>query len=416
MVVPINKLIVVILFFLTGISAAAEIPVSYPVYDSVSNKQPVSNHRAAHSGMRWQILPGENIRQIASLMFPKDSIVRHQLIRAIIRANPEHFPDGTYQPLPSGTIIHIPDLRTIGAYSKSSIKTRKPAPTNHVANKGSPANPETTNPDLNSHLLELQLLNQLQQVAENELRESNSLTKKIEFLESRLAEINSWYSLRVQEQYKQPIDHSDTLQETTIPVLHNLTTANENNPTPVENQVSFDTVFILGILFTVLIIAVVLRYYRKIQERLTQSSHSPLLSGVEAADHHYYDVLTSSQSNTEVRPLEKNLSYENNQIASEASLLVKQDNPEAAVQLLQKQLSINQLDLPGWILLFQLLYHLGNKTDFKKNARRFKRLGEFPDVWIQVQNLGHRLEPDEPLYFDEQKRQEKFFPDLSGAS
>ena len=101
------------------------------------------------------------------------------------------------------------------------------------------------------------------------------------------------------------------------------------------------------------------------------------------------------------------------QVASDAELLVKQGNPEAAVQFLQKQLSIHRFDVPGWILLFELLYASGSKADFRKNARRFRRLGEFPDLWAQIQNLGHRLEPDEPLYFDEQKRKERFFPDSS---
>lgn len=40
----------------------------------------------------------------------------------------------------------------------------------------------------------------------------------------------------------------------------------------------------------------------------------------------------------------------------------------------------------------------------------------FPDIWRQIQALGHRLEPNESLYFDEQKRREKFFSDTSQVS
>jgi len=34
---------------------------------------------------------------------------------------------------------------------------------------------------------------------------------------------------------------------------------------------------------------------------------------------------------------------------------------------------------------------------------------------MQIQNLGNKLEPGEPLYFDEQKRKEKFFSGASAA-
>ena len=94
---------------------------------------------------------------------------------------------------------------------------------------------------------------------------------------------------------------------------------------------------------------------------------------------------------------------------AETHSLIKQDNPEAMIQLLQKQLAINPNDISAWLHLFELLYKSGNKQDFKKHARRFKRLGEFPDIWAQIQNLGNHLESDELLYFDEQKRKEKFF-------
>ncbi|MBA3756616.1 MAG: hypothetical protein H0X02_10470, partial [Nitrosomonas sp.] len=89
--------------------------------------------------------------------------------------------------------------------------------------------------------------------------------------------------------------------------------------------------------------------------------------------------------------------------------------PEIEIQQLQKQLAINQHDISGWLLLFELLYKSGNKRDFKKNARRFKRLREFPDIWVQIQDLGHRLEPNESLYFNEQKRKEKFFSDSTAT-
>ncbi|MEK7792111.1 MAG: hypothetical protein AAB306_03090, partial [Pseudomonadota bacterium] len=62
-----------------------------------------------------------------------------------------------------------------------------------------------------------------------------------------------------------------------------------------------------------------------------------------------------------------------------------------------------------WLLLFEILHSQNSKTEFKKHARRFKRLGLFPDTWAQIQAWGHALEPMEPLYFTEKERTEKFF-------
>ena len=125
MVAFLGKLIVVIIFFLSGTSAAVEVPVSFPTQDSIAHTKTIAAaDNAVTAGMQWQILPGEDILQIARLMFPKNSVARDTFIRAIIRTNPEHFPDQIYRSLPSGAIIHIPDLRTIGAYAKPAAKTR----------------------------------------------------------------------------------------------------------------------------------------------------------------------------------------------------------------------------------------------------------------------------------------------------
>lgn len=412
MVAFISKLIFVVISFLTGTSAATEVPVSFPAQDSIAHTKTIAAaDNAVTAGMQWQILPGEDILQIARLMFPEDAAVRNKLIRAMIGANPGHFPEGAYRSLPAGTIIRIPDLRTLDAYSRPLIKQQKPSTTNHLALSQERISgiPGSRSTQLNCHDLIAQLFTKLQQLAENESREFSVLIKRIEFLELQFAEINSRYSLEIQELHHQPIDHSGTAQEKG---MKNSAMPNETIETAAENDPISFVIGFAGILLTVLIAIIIAGSYRKIQRKLSQSIHSSdeLPLSPETPDDQ--QVPTSNQNNKELEAT-GNLSHDYSLMASEADLLVRQDNPAAAIQFLQKELSINRFDVSGWILLFELLYTSGSKTDFKKNARRFRRLGEFPDIWVQVQGLGHRLEPDEPLYFDEQKRKEKFFPDSS---
>lgn len=410
MVALISKLILVAIFSLAGVSAVAETTGAYSIQDSAIHK------KATKLTMQWELLPGENIPQIARLMFPKDSVTRDAFVRAVVRINPEHFPAGTYQPLPVGTVINIPDLRTIHAYSAPAVKKRHANITNSEAQSKPSVTPATAISNLNSNHLLLQLISQLEQVAQKETRDLVALTQHTDSLASQIAEIQSLYATKTQQPSEPQIGNSDGLQgiRPQLPEhFENPIPPAESNDTSWENPFSFDSVFVLGILLMVLIVILVLRNYRRIQERLTQPRDAPLSSGI--SNQHEYQMLFLDQDRHSA-DLMKGSPDASSEMASEARLMVKQDNSEAAIQFLQKQLATNKFDISGWLLLFELLYALNNKSGFKKNARRFKRLGKFSDIWVQIQDLGHRLEPDESLYFNEQKRKEKFFPDSSDSN
>ena len=406
--------ITVVTFLLIDSSVAYESPVSDSAQESIVNHESVPSRHAANSGMFWQILPGENIHQIASLMFPDEPTVRDSFIRAVIRTNPELFPDGIYQPLPTGTTIFIPDLRTINTYSRSLSKAQKPSKADNIVDNQLPETSEDSSPsNLTNNQSEWQWLIRLQQLAENELHELSILIKRIESLELRFDDIYPRLLALIQVFHEPVTDDAlpqqpDNNQQPDNPIL-----PDANNITLTENQPTFDTVFVIGILLTALIVLTMLWSYRKIKERFLQSTDTTVFP--ETADSHPFDDFAAHQENSSTEPPDR-LTNDYEQLAVTARSIAQQHGSEAAIQFLQKQLSIYRLDIPGWILLFELLFNSGSKTDFKKNARRFKRLGEFPDIWVQIQILGNRLEPDEPLYFDEQKRKERFFPDLSNSS
>ncbi len=406
----ISRLTLLVILFLTGVPVKAENPVLYPVLADTVQNDIATQPLASNTSMPWKLLPGENIRKIARLMFPQDSITQEKFIRTVILINPQLFPGGIYRQLAADTLVYIPDLRAIHATSASTVKKRqKIQPNNVPSTEHQKAAVEMIASNESNPLL-LQFMTQLEQIADKEIRELALLTQHTDSLASQIASLQSMHTLK-NSQSVQHADHSnDALQE--------ISTNHENLQNPIhsaqpsdeswENQFAFDTVFIVGIILTVLVIILILRNYSTIQEKLTRRRNSMLLSKVNIAHENETSFMNHYQPGIATTENSLNPSSE---MTSQARLMIKQGDSVAAIQFLQQQLAINTFDISGWLLLFELLYSLNNKPDFKKNARRFKRLGIFPDIWTQIQNLGHRLEPNEPLYFDEQKRKEVFFSD-----
>lgn len=484
MTVSIGKILFAALFLLT--SLCAEAALSDPDNNRIEpNARKSSALNPGRPGILWQILPGEDIRETARLIYPHNPAARDNLIRAIIRSNPQHFPDAKYQPLAAGTIIHFPDLRTIGAYAKTTNRSHK---TSSV--KKSPENqPHATSPtkvaETGNDPQLTRLIAQLDREAETESLELNTLIQHIGLLETRLSEFQTLLEAKTLHINDPPImtppvithgESSEHIEETIATANENTQPLEESTPpsavstpqTEIESQpeelpvttepkvapeeyqlestshdetapspqtditqqaanistldetsdnffddiLSPDTILLIAMLLTVLIVLVMLRSYRKIRDRHAHASD--IVTVLDTDERRRYEALFLRQdenneqfANIPTAPTEP--------ITAEAHALIEQDKTDEAIQTLQKQLAGNQQNIPGWLMLFELLYKTNNKRDFKKNARRFKRLNQAPDIWVQIQDLGHRLEPNEPLYFNEQKRKEKFFSDASAA-
>lgn len=485
MTAPIGKMLFAALLILAGL--CAEAALSDPDNHRVASDTPkTSTQSPARPGMMWQILPGEDIRETARLIYPQNSIARNNLIRAIIRTNPQHFPGGSYQPLAAGTIIHFPDLRTIGVYAKTEKKSHKTSP----VKKSPKPQPQTAPPlaiDKTDHDPQLtQMIARLDHEAETESHELSTLIQHIGSMEARFREFQTLLEAKnlhvgnspTTAATEAPLNEnpdSEPIQETglisgeiappveqpslppgnvgsptenellaeVIPPATESTIAAEADPresiahdeiTPsqqldstqhapnisseeapdiaLEDMISADNILLIGILLTILIVLIMLRSYRKIKERHAHASD--IVTILDTDERRRYEALFLRESeNTGQSP--ENPPAPDGQVIAEVRALIAEDKTDEAVQTLQKQLATNQQNIPGWLLLFELLYKANNKRDFKKNARRFKRLNQYPDIWMQIQSLGNKLEPSEPLYFDEQKRKEKFFSDASAA-
>ena len=440
-----GKLIFIILI-LAGTLVKAEVPVSNQTQDNIprTGTDTVFDYNAVKSGIQWRILPGEDIKQIARLIFPKDSVARNNFIHAIIHTNPRHFPDGTYQPLPAGTIIHIPDLRAISTYAKPATKTKKSNTAANLSKAKSSESPKKTveySVILNNNHPVFKLIVQLEQIAENETTELGTLLERMASLEKQIAAMQSMLTLKITVPNEQPIEIISTPLEKEVPDAQNTIVPSANNAQPVAETItppetnvpqlnhpigsdktsnnasiefilSSDSVFLFGLLLMLLSTILMLRNHHKIKERFTRYTDASL---PDVTERRRYEALLLHRRDSKLADLSKNVPEASSQTISAARVLIEQDNSDAAIQLLQKQLATNQRDIPGWLLLFEQLYKNNNKSDFKKNARRFKRMGKFSDIWIQIQKLGNQLEPNEPLYFDELKRKEKFFSDAPGS-
>lgn len=328
---------------------------------------------AAHPPFPWQILPGEDIAETARLIYPKDAMARENLVRAIIRINPDHFPQGANRQLAAGTVIQFPDLRTIGAYAKK-VTAKQPKRNSAIDSK------------------QLKLMESIAQLENTALAESQqlaTLTQHIATLESLLRE------------WRPPAAPSVPVTVDPAPQ----SSGDETQPgdvLPIADDAT-DLPVLAGALFALLIGLITLCSFRVIRQRFNRQP----IAATDAGQRETLLVLHRESESGEAARIPESTG----QVMAEVNTLIEQNNGAAAIELLQKQLAVNQSDINGWLQLFELLYQAGNKRDFKKNARRFKRMKVFPDIWLQIQELGSRLEPNESLYFSERQRKEKFFPE-----
>lgn len=383
-----------------------------------------SKPNSLYPPISWQILPGEDIAETARLVYPKDPVARDSLIRAIIRINPDHFPQGTNRLLAAGTVIQFPDLRTVGAYAKRTVGKQQKQSRIHRETRNRPQQTPVDNiaAQLKNNSAVTQLIAQLEKTAIAEAQELTELSAHIAALESLLHKLRSIPSAGTAagknffdgvpgaSTENSALPPVPTLQQHKTQPGSQVPALDEAPEPPIEVSASADTVVPVGILLTLLIALSVLRSYRSIKQRFARRNISS--GDADESDRHEALLLQREEA---AAASSGQLSESTGRIMAEVNSLIEQNDSAAAIELLQKQLATDQRDIQGWLQLFELLYKTGNKRDFKKNARRFKRMKKFPDIWMQIQELGSRLEPNESLYFNEQKRKEKFFPESTDS-
>ena len=99
-------------------------------------------------GVYWSMRPSDTLAGIAQKIYPKEPLYQKKMVWAIVQYNPQVFPNGRPEEPPTGTVIIIPDLRSVpavkvpgeadaGKTRKSSRKAKPPEAKNEPTDKAS---------------------------------------------------------------------------------------------------------------------------------------------------------------------------------------------------------------------------------------------------------------------------------------
>lgn len=99
----------------------------------------------------WEIREGESLKGLAKSIYPHNRKMRRTFIAAVRRANPDMAPTADSAPLPPGSLLKIPDLRTLAAEAtptpeRTVAKAEKPLPGIRPSPKTKPSIAQTTKP------------------------------------------------------------------------------------------------------------------------------------------------------------------------------------------------------------------------------------------------------------------------------
>ena len=114
-----------------------------------------------------------------------------------------------------------------------------------------------------------------------------------------------------------------------------------------------------------------------------------------------FPAQTASAANASLSPqiIEEELSEENS-ILEEAELYAKLGRSSTAIKLLQDMIKQKPAKVSSWKLLLSIYSSLAQKAEFEKTARKFLTLHPDSPSWGELQALGRTLDPNNPLYVD----------------
>lgn len=107
---------------------------------------PLTGTQPKGGGVYWSMRPGDTLAGIAQKIYPKEPFYQKKMVWAIVQYNPQVFPSGKPEEPPTGTVIIIPDLRSVpavkvpgeagvGKTRKSSLKVKPPETRNEPTDK-----------------------------------------------------------------------------------------------------------------------------------------------------------------------------------------------------------------------------------------------------------------------------------------
>lgn len=314
--------------------ATNTIPVVNSIEDNTHAQQSKENSFAT-SRQNWQIKPGENIFQIAQSMYPDNTNARKDLVRAIIKSNPQFFPNGVYQPIPAGTVIYLPDLQDIGSYAKPAHKKQNTRVIKQL--NGSDNSPAT----IENNDGFVQRMSHLEQDAENNTHDLNKLNQHIDTLSAQIAALQLASQRTIQASSRTESAAIDAIHVNNVTGVTNIpdttglakssnsattiaSTSLETNISPVTPETLIDTdpiiesesplieslldndLFLLtGLLLALLLVILLLRRFRSTRNK--HSRHEYDVADIQPIERHGLGGLSRKKTNPAICYQRRNL-------------------------------------------------------------------------------------------------------------
>jgi Tfp pilus assembly protein FimV len=103
----------------------------------------------------------------------------------------------------------------------------------------------------------------------------------------------------------------------------------------------------------------------------------------------------------EAQPQSSNARNEADSVMEEAQLYAVHGHPKKAIEMMNELVTQQPRNISAWVLLFSILSSLSNTEEFSRTARKFLKHHKNSPEWPGIQALGRTLEPNNPLYIDE---------------
>jgi len=409
----------------------APAPVPAPGAPPPSPPRPV----AASPAARWELRSGDTARSIAAAVYPAAPALQERLANAIVRANPDAFPDGDPGKAATGTAIVFPDLRSIGLKGAArTAATRLEAPaTPAAAAPGAMPVPQrttdlTTSPPATAPGPERRrepspddrsvpgLATGRVEGAPSRLQLSSSdreLLRSRRFSDEERALLQELQKLEADDQLSRILALKQRVAELDgqfAAVRARFEREAERAPTPPVAAVApagVETDLSLPLLGAGLGIAILLalffaqRQLRKAQQEAEPrgAAAAPLAAPrPQQAPTVPMPVVEAKVPEAKAAPERRPDARGVDAILEEAQLLMIHGHPLRAIKLLEEQIEGSGGEVRLWMLLFVLLRSQNMTKEFAEFLPKFRTTGPDPELWENIQALGHEMDPGNPLY------------------
>lgn len=408
---------------------------------------------APRSGTTWTIKPGDTLSSIARAIFPREPAMQEKLIRAIVSSNPHAFPGSQPGPIAEGTVIFIPHLRTLAAETpaaprpKTAEKETAPFPpppkTEPSAAKSAGPEPRAVEASpvkqedlefrlkLSSDAINLDLIGKLSEADRKYLKEKLALLdsddpiagfvalkNQIKQLETQLAEVrekskqSAASPAPVAQAAPQAAKKQDGLLDPDTLELIQYSLTLYLLPAAQATLVALALFFVVRFFYNLTVSlrqsgALKAKLRRRALTAAASASAAPTAEDKPPPGATQFDkdiVISANKAITSItQPAPKQLS-ESEAIIEEAQLYVIHGHPDLAVRMLLELLTKNRNEFKVWMLLFVIFRSQELKEEFEKLAKRFSAGFHEPELWENIQNLGHEMDPTNPVYINEKNR------------